>query len=123
MTAGEIATAVRYGVNFVTVVLTDNDLALIRIKQQKKHYPIYGTPVRATGAIGGPDIFGARVLTGGRCAKALRRALAQAFAADAPVIVEALVDSRENTTRWCFTRTRREPARSASCRRLAGAKP
>ena len=37
----------------VIVVLTDNDLALIRIKQEKKGNPIYGTPVRAEGAIGG----------------------------------------------------------------------
>ncbi len=94
MTAGEIATAVRYGLAIVIVVLTDNDLALIRIKQEKKGNPIYGTPVRATGAIGGPDIFGARVLTAAD-APSFRAALAQAFAADAPVIVEALVDSRE----------------------------
>ena len=94
MTAGEIATAVRYGVNVVTVVLTDNDLALIRIKQEKKQYPVYGTPVRGAGTIGGPDIFGARVLTAAD-APSLRAALAEAFAADAPIIVEALVDSRE----------------------------
>ena len=94
MTAGEIATAVRYGVKFVTVVLTDNDLALIRIKQQKKQYPIYGTPVRARGKIGGPDIFGAEVITADD-AESFRAALTRAFAADGPVIVEALVDSRE----------------------------
>jgi acetolactate synthase-1/2/3 large subunit len=94
MTAGEIATAVRYGVKFVTVVLTDNDLALIRIKQQKKQYPIYGTPVRARGKIGGPDIFGAEVFTADD-AESFRAALVRAFAADGPVIVEALVDSRE----------------------------
>ena len=46
MTAGELATAVRYNLKIVVVVLTDNDLALIRIKQQKKGNPIYGTPVR-----------------------------------------------------------------------------
>jgi acetolactate synthase-1/2/3 large subunit len=94
MTAGEIATAVRYGISFVTVVLTDNDLALIRIKQEKKHYPIYGTPVRAQGAIGGPDIFGARVLTAFD-PEGFRAALTLAFAAEGPTIVEAVVDSRE----------------------------
>ncbi len=94
MTVGEIATAVRYGISFVTVVLTDNDLALIRIKQQKKHYPIYGTPVRAAGAIGGPDIFGARVLTAAD-PQAFRAALVEAFAAEGPTIVQAMVDSRE----------------------------
>ena len=38
--------------NIVVVVLTDNDLALIRIKQEKKDNPIYGTPIRAKGTIG-----------------------------------------------------------------------
>jgi acetolactate synthase-1/2/3 large subunit len=94
MTAGEIATAVRYAIPIVIVVLTDNDLALIRIKQEKKTYPIYGTPIRARGAIGGPDIFGAKVITAAD-PQAFREALEQAFAAGGPVIVEALVDSRE----------------------------
>ena len=53
MTAGEIATAIRCNLHVVIVVLTDNDLALIRIKQEKKGNPIYGTPVRDKGAIGG----------------------------------------------------------------------
>ncbi|MDR3513367.1 MAG: thiamine pyrophosphate-binding protein [Caulobacteraceae bacterium] len=94
MTAGEIATAVRYGIKIVIVVLTDNDLALIRIKQEKKGNPIYGTPIRARGAIGGPDIFGAPVLTAAD-PQAFRERLVEAFAGDGPVIVEALVDSRE----------------------------
>jgi acetolactate synthase-1/2/3 large subunit len=94
MTVGEIATAVRYGLHIVIVVLTDNDLALIRIKQQKKGLPIYGTPVRAEGAIGGPDLFGAPVLIAAD-PQTFREQLARAFAADGPVIVEALVDSAE----------------------------
>jgi acetolactate synthase-1/2/3 large subunit len=94
MTVGELATAVRYGVKIVVLVLTDNDLALIRIKQQKKGNPIYGTPVRAAGSIGGDNLFGVPVMTAGDPA-ALREALAQAFAADGPVVVQAMVDSRE----------------------------
>jgi thiamine pyrophosphate-dependent acetolactate synthase large subunit-like protein len=42
MTAGEIATAIRCKLNIVILLLTDNDLALIRIKQEKKGNPIYG---------------------------------------------------------------------------------
>ncbi|WP_210191243.1 thiamine pyrophosphate-binding protein [Bradyrhizobium mercantei] len=94
MTAGELATAVRYKLKIVVVVLTDNDLALIRIKQEKKGNPIYGTPVRETGTIGGPNIFGVPVLVA-RDAVELREQLRAAFAADGPVVVEALVDSRE----------------------------
>lgn len=94
MTVGELATAVRYSLPMVIVVLTDNDLALIRIKQEKKGNPIYGTPVREKGTIGGDDLFGVPVQTV-RDEVSLRTALADAFAANAPVIVEAIVDSRE----------------------------
>jgi acetolactate synthase-1/2/3 large subunit len=94
MTAGELATALRYGVKIVILLLTDNDLALIRIKQEKKGNPIYGTPVRNHGGIGGDQVFGVPVHTA-HDAVELRRALEQAFAASGPQIVEAIVDSRE----------------------------
>ncbi len=94
MTAGEIATAVRCNLNVVILVLTDNDLALIRIKQEKKGNPIYGTPVRPRGKIGGDNIFGAPVKSV-ESVDALREALTWAFAQEGPVIVEALVDSHE----------------------------
>jgi len=94
MTCGEIATAVREELNIVILLLTDNDLALIRIKQQRKDNPIYGTPIRAEGAIGGDNIFGAPVKQA-RNANELQAALETAFRADGPVIVEAICDSRE----------------------------
>ncbi|MGV3480635.1 MAG: thiamine pyrophosphate-binding protein [Sphingobium sp.] len=94
MTVGELATAVRHNARIVVVVLTDNDLALIRIKQEKKGNPIYGTPVRATGTIGGDNLFGVPVEST-RTPEEFRAALAKAFAADGPMIVEAIVDSRE----------------------------
>lgn len=94
MTVGELATAVREQLPIVVMVLTDNDLALIRIKQQRKHNPIYGTPVRPEGTIGGPSLFGVPVTTAAT-PDSLRAALVAAFAADGPRIVEVLVDSRE----------------------------
>lgn len=94
MTVGELATAVRYKVPVVILLLTDNDLALIRIKQEKKGNPIYGTPVRPEGTIGGDTMFGVAVRSV-RDADALRQALTEAFASDGPTIVEAIVDSRE----------------------------
>lgn len=94
MTAGEIATAIRCRLNVVIVLLTDNDLALIRIKQERKGNPVYGTPVRERGTIGGDNIFGAPVRVA-HDAAAFRRHLDAAFAGDGPVIVEAVVDSRE----------------------------
>jgi acetolactate synthase-1/2/3 large subunit len=94
MTAGEIATAVREKLPIVILVLTDNDLALIRIKQERKDNPIYGTPVRAEGTIGGSSLFGAPVVTAST-PEELEKALRDGFEADGPVIVEALIDSRE----------------------------
>jgi acetolactate synthase-1/2/3 large subunit len=94
MTAGELATAVRYNLKIVVVLFTDNDLALIRIKQQKKSNPIYGTAVRDTKTLGGSMVFGVPVHTA-QDPIAFRTCLEDAFAADGPVIVEALLDSRE----------------------------
>jgi acetolactate synthase I/II/III large subunit len=94
MTCGEIATAVREKLNIVILILTDNDLALIRIKQQRKDNPIYGTPVRNQGTIGGDNIFGAPVLQA-RDSDELRAALNEGFNKDGPTIVEAICNSRE----------------------------
>ena len=94
MTAGELATAVRYNLKIVVVLFTDNDLALIRIKQQKKGNPIYGTEVRETKTLGGDRVFGVP-LTTAHDPIAFRQQLQAAFAADGPVIVEALLNSRE----------------------------
>lgn len=94
MTVGELATAVRANTKIVVVLLTDNDLALIRIKQEKRQKPIYGTPVRGSGAVGDSMLFGVPVRTADN-SDAFRALLHQAFAGDGPVVVEALVDSRE----------------------------
>ena len=67
--------------------------ALIRIKQQRKVNPIYGTGVRDSGTIGGDNIFGAPVRVA-RDVVALRKALDWAFSAAGPVIVEAIVDEK-----------------------------
>jgi len=94
MTAGELAVAVREQLDVLVVVLTDNDLALIRIKQERKHNPIYGTPVRNAGAIGSDTLFGAPVFSAGD-GESFRAALARAALLRGPVIVEARIDSRE----------------------------
>jgi acetolactate synthase-1/2/3 large subunit len=94
MTCGELVTALRRNLKIVILLLTDNDLALIRIKQEKKSNPIYGTTVRSKGRLGGDQVFGVPVKTE-HDATELRAALEAAFAADGPVIVEAIVNSRE----------------------------
>jgi acetolactate synthase-1/2/3 large subunit len=95
MAAGELATAIRYNLNIVIIVLSDNDLALIRIKQQRKDNPVYGTPIReASGSIGGDNIFGVPVFKADHVEQ-LEQQLEKSFGADGPVIVEALVDSKQ----------------------------
>lgn len=94
MTAGELVTALRNRLKIVVLLLTDNDLALIRIKQEKKGNPVYGTAVRFQGTLGGDSVFGVPVTTVCDAAE-LRRALAAAFASDGPAIVEAVIDGRE----------------------------
>jgi acetolactate synthase-1/2/3 large subunit len=94
MTAGELAVAVRENLKIVYVLFTDNDLALIRIKQEKKDNPIYGTPIRERGTIGGDNIFGVPVVKAFDKSE-FATALDGAFAQDGPIIVEAILNSRE----------------------------
>ena len=94
MTAGELATALRCNLNIVIVLLTDNELALIRIKQEKKGTPIYGTPVRDRGTLGTANVFGVPVRLAEGAAE-FRAELEAAFTADGPVIIEAVVDGSE----------------------------
>jgi len=69
-------------------------LPLSASNSRRRANPIYGTPVRDRGTIGGDNIFGVPVRSA-RDAVDLRKELESAFAADGPVIVEAIVDSRE----------------------------
>jgi acetolactate synthase-1/2/3 large subunit len=94
MTAGELATAARLNLNVVIVLFADNELALIRIKQEMKGNPVYGTPVRERGSMGGGNIFGVPVRTAHNAAN-FQRDLEAAFAADGPVVVEAIIDASE----------------------------
>jgi len=94
MTAGELAVAVREKLKIVFVLFTDNDLALIRIKQEKKSNPNYGMTIRERGTIGGDNIFGVPVIKAFDSTE-FDNALDKAFAQDGPIIVEAILNSRE----------------------------
>ncbi len=109
MTVGELATAVRYKVKIVVVVFTDNDLALIRIKQEKKGNPIYGTPVRAKGAIGGPDLFGVPVHTAAD-PRHLPHDVCSRPSPQTARLSWKRWSTAGNMTAWCCTRTSRSPS-------------
>ena len=47
MTCGEVATAKRLGITLPVVVLDDRWLALIKVKQIRRQFPLYGTELQA----------------------------------------------------------------------------
>jgi len=94
MTVSELALAARENLKIVFVLLTDNDLSLIRIKQEKKEMLPYGTSIRQAGPIGGDNIFGVPVLRADDSV-GFRAVLQKAFHTDGPTIIEALVDGSE----------------------------
>ncbi|KPJ78322.1 MAG: acetolactate synthase [Deltaproteobacteria bacterium SG8_13] len=94
MTVGEVATAMRLHLHIVFILITDNHLSLIRIKQANKTYPYYETRLYGDWYASAKSFFGAPVLTASNAGE-YRRALDEAFEASGPVIVEALVDPDE----------------------------
>ncbi len=94
MTCGELATARRAGITLPVVVIDDRWLSLIRVKQARRGLAPYGSWL-------GPAVEGRRTppshyfgvpAVGVRTARGLRDALAAAFLADGPTVIEAAVD-------------------------------
>ncbi len=94
MMAGEMATARRIGMNIVFIVLSDTKLELIRLKQKKRGKITEGTTLSDEQPPVPNNMFGVPVL-GAATADSFRIALEQAFAAEGPVIVHAIVDQSE----------------------------
>jgi acetolactate synthase I/II/III large subunit len=90
MTCGEVAAAGRLGLALPIVVLDDRWLALIKVKQERRSYPYFGTELLL--APPPAQYFGVpavAVANAGELEAALRRALA----ADHPTVIEAAVDA------------------------------
>lgn len=94
MTAGEMATARRLNLHIVVVLISDRNLSLIRLKQSKKAYACYGIGLQGADYKPADSYFGVPVLAA-QNADEYRLALAKAFDADGPVIVETLVEPDE----------------------------
>jgi acetolactate synthase-1/2/3 large subunit len=94
MMVGEMATAARLGLPVVFVVLTDRNLQLIKIKQERKGYPQYGTALYTEAYRPAPQYFGVPVVTASD-PQAFHEAFATALAMSGPAIVEAVVDPNE----------------------------
>jgi acetolactate synthase-1/2/3 large subunit len=93
MTCGEVAVAKRLGLTLPIVVLDDRWLALIKVKQIRRQFPLYGTELQAEDYREPPaHYFGVPAL-GVRTSEALEAAITDALAANGPTVIEAVVDS------------------------------
>jgi acetolactate synthase-1/2/3 large subunit len=93
MSAGELATAQRLNLKIVFVVVRDQSLSLIRIKQQVKGHKEYGTSLNQTYRTP-TAYFGIPVLVA-KSELEYRSALSNAFTANGPTIIEAYIDGAE----------------------------
>src|SRR5499425_177275 len=93
MTCGEVATAKRLGLALPVVVLDDRWLALIKVKQIRRQFPLYGTELQAEAYREPPaHYFGVPALAA-NSPDALEAAVKAALAAQGPTVIEAVVDS------------------------------
>ncbi|HSV57181.1 MAG TPA: thiamine pyrophosphate-dependent enzyme, partial [Magnetospirillaceae bacterium] len=90
MTAGELAVARRENLSVVFVVLADRKLDLIRIKQDRKAFPNYGTDIDRPDCPTPDSIFGVPILEA-RNGPEYRAALRKALGSEGPWVVEAKI--------------------------------
>lgn len=93
MTCGEVATAKRLGITLPIVVLDDKWLALIKVKQIRRQFPLYGTALQDEDYREPPAHYFGVPARGVRSAAALEAAVTAALAARGPTVIEAVVDS------------------------------
>ena len=93
MTCGEVATAKRLGITLPIIVLDDKWLALIKVKQIRRQFPLYGTALQKEDYRDPPAHYFGVPARGVRDAAALEDAVRRALAADGPTVIEAVVDS------------------------------
>src|SRR6202044_3257009 len=90
MTCGEVAVAKRMGLALPIVVLDDRWLALIKIKQIRRQFPLYGTELQREEYRDPPAHYFGVPAKGVRSADALCTAVTAALAADGPTVIEAV---------------------------------
>jgi acetolactate synthase-1/2/3 large subunit len=93
MTCGEVATAKRLGIALPVVVLDDRWLALIKVKQIRRQFPLYGTELQAEEYREPPAHYFGVPAVAADSADALADAVGTALAAKGPTVIEAVVDS------------------------------
>jgi acetolactate synthase-1/2/3 large subunit len=93
MSCGEVALARREHLAIPFVVLDDRWLSLIKVKQERRGLPCYGTELSPGGCPPPPAHYFGVPAVGVDSADGLARELRKALAADGPTIIEAVVDA------------------------------
>jgi acetolactate synthase I/II/III large subunit len=93
MTCGEVATAKRLGITLPVVVLDDRWLALIKVKQIRRQFPLYGTELQTEDYRAPPAHYFGVPAVAANSSDALEQAVKTALAAKGPTVIEAVVDS------------------------------
>jgi acetolactate synthase-1/2/3 large subunit len=93
MTCGEVATAKRLGITLPVVVLDDRWLALIKVKQIRRQYALYGTELQEEDYREPPAHYFGVPAVGVSSTEALEAAVKTALARNGPTVIEAVVDS------------------------------
>ena len=94
MMVGEINTAVRLHLPVVFVLLRDNYLSLIKVKQTRKKFHPDGVELFGSNYRASDNLFGARVIPV-HDEEVFREALKQALGQNEPVVIDAMVDPAE----------------------------
>lgn len=97
MTCGELAVARRQGLSLPVVVLDDRWLSLIKVKQERREYPYYGTTTLAPSDLPPPAHYFGVPAVGVRDPENLERELRKALIAPGPTVIEAVVDPSHYT--------------------------
>ncbi|MBO38268.1 MAG: acetolactate synthase [Rhodospirillaceae bacterium] len=93
MTCGELATAKRLKITLPIVVLDDRWLGLIRVKQLRRQYGIYGTELQSESYRAPPEHYFGVSAVGVNDPGSLRLAVENALKAKGPTVIEAIVNS------------------------------
>ncbi len=93
MTCGELATAKRLGITLPVIVLDDRWLGLIKIKQMRRQFGIYGTELQAEEYRDPPEHYFGVPASVARTADELKLLVEVALNRIGPSVIEAVVNS------------------------------